>query len=408
MASTNSSQAGQYTPEYVALRKSYRSVLTHITSQTGYFCGALFEKGYIPPTVRTYATTDAIPNDKKAQALLDTVIDKVELDPSVFQGFLSILKSEGPSADAIIEQLEETFKAEQGVADCGHSSEDLNSGPMPEPAPTARFICPFCGKCTVVQFFSESGCPQAILQDSSKRHSLFPYLDHSHLTKDEKLMLESKLLNETIKIVGLFARFEMSIIQSLESKSVSVSKVQAFVGNYVRLLGSREDIESLKKSKNLYKIFFSLQPFKSFFNYEMVESIIEQFGSEEDRQLMGVYVSKFNEFCKRSVFEVPHNIFHDTDPKPGDKMFSVKLTKQVHNSLGDVVAVRKKLADILKIEVVALQLCCITKGCICMEFLISARVAVKTFPLSQSQFCALKDIKVRIQESSNPVGSVIR
>ena len=124
MASPNPSQAGQYTPEYLALRKSYRNVLSHITPQTGDICGALFEIGYIPPTVRTYATTDAIPNDRKAQALLDTVIDKVELDPSVFHIFVSILKSEGPSADIIVEQLEEAFKAELANADCDHSRED--------------------------------------------------------------------------------------------------------------------------------------------------------------------------------------------------------------------------------------------------------------------------------------------
>ena len=412
MESINPSQAGQYTPEYLALRKSYRNVLAHITPQTGDVCGALFEKGYIPPNVRTYATTDAIPNDRKAQALLDTVIDKVEVDPSVYHGFMDILKSEGPSADTIVEQLEEAFKAEQACAVCDNSSEDSSHSlpessrtnvPKPKPEATARFICPFCGKCTVVQFFSKAGCPKATQQGSFKRHSLFPFLNHSALSRNEQLMLESQLLDETKKIVGMFASFEMSIIASLESKNVSVSKLKAFAGNYVRLLGSKEDVESLKKSENLYDIFFALQPFKSFFNYEIVESIIKQFGSDEDRQLMGEYYSQFNKFCERSVFEVPPNIFHDADPKPGDKMFSVKLTKEGYALLGDVVAMRKKLADILNIEVVALQLCCITEGCICIRFLISACVAGKIFPLMQAQYCALSDIDVIIQESPSPV-----
>ena len=139
MATPPDAVAGLSTPEYLALRKWYRSVMTHISSQTGDICGALFEKGYIPPSVRTYVTTDAIPNDKKAQMLVDTVIDKVGVDPSVFHGFMSILKSEGPWADSIVEQLEEAFKTEQALADCDHSSEDSFHS-LPDPDTTAGVV----------------------------------------------------------------------------------------------------------------------------------------------------------------------------------------------------------------------------------------------------------------------------
>ena len=140
MATPPDAVAGLSTPEYLAFRKCYRSVMTHISPQTGDICGALFEKGYIPPSVRIYATTDAIPNDKKAQTLVDTIIDKVEVDPSVFHGFMDILKSEGPWADSIVEQLEEAFKAEQALADCDRSSEDsFHSLPSPD-SPTGGTV----------------------------------------------------------------------------------------------------------------------------------------------------------------------------------------------------------------------------------------------------------------------------
>ena len=125
--------SGLSTPEYLAFRKCYMSVKTHICPQTGYICGALFEIGYIPTDVRIYATTYGIPNDKKAQTLVDTVIDKVGVDPSVFHGFMSILKNEGPWADSIVKQLEEAFRAEQALADCDHSSEgSFHSLPDPD------------------------------------------------------------------------------------------------------------------------------------------------------------------------------------------------------------------------------------------------------------------------------------
>ena len=410
MASTNPSQAGQYTPEYLTLRKSYRMVSIHITPQTGDICGALFEKGYIPSEVKYKATTDGIPIDRKAQILLDTVVDKVELDPSVYHGFMDILKSEGPSADTIVKQLEEAFKAEQALADCDNSSEDsFHSLPdldaqagesAPKPKQT-RFICPFCTKCTLMQFFSETGCLQAAQSENTKGKSLFPYLDQSALSSDEKQLLENQLLDETKKIVFLFADTESSIINSFIER-ISVSELKNYVGNILSLLGSNEDLECLKKSENLFDVFFSLQPYKSFLNYEILQNIVKRFGNNEDQRLMEEYVSQFNKFCERSVFKVPPNIFHDSDPKPDDRMFSVKLAKQGYALLGDVVAVRKKLAKILKIEVMALQVCSISEGCICIEFLVSACVAVKIFPLSQSQFSALKDIDVTIQESPKP------
>ena len=253
-----------------------------------------------------------------------------------------------------------------------------------------------------MQFFSSAGCP---LANASERVSLFPYLDYSSLTGNERLVLEAKLLDDTKRMVRLFADTELAIISSLESKNVSVSNLKTYAGNFVRMLGSDEDIDRLERSVNMGDVFFALHRFKSFFNYEVVESIVKQFGSDEDRQLMGEYVSQFNKFCERNVFEVPPNIFHDSEPKPGDKMFSVKLTKEGRALLGDVVAMRKKIADILNIEVVALQLCCITDGCICLMFLISAFVAEKIFPLSESQISSLSKIDVTIQESPFPVDS---
>ena len=406
MASTNPFQAGQYTPEYLALRKSYRSVLIHITPQTGDVCGALFEKGYIPPTVRNYRATDAIPNDKKAQALLDTVIDKVELDPSVYHGFMDILKSEGQSADTIVEQLEEAFKVEQALVDSDRSSEDsFYSLPDPDPprpklSVTTRFICPFCRKCTVKQFFSKAGCPKAGQSDVKRSDFLFPYLDHGALSENERLLVEGRLLDETKKIVCLFADTENSVIISLVAQKVVVNHLKNYVGNFLKLVGSDKDVDRLEKSTDLYDVFFALYPFKSFFNYEIIEKIVLQFGSIEDRRLMEEYISHFNKFCERSVFEVPPNIFHDSETKPGEKVFSVKFTKEGRASLGDVGAVRRKLADILEIEVFALQLCCITDGCVCLKFLVSALSAEKIFSLSQSQMGSLNEIHVRVLEDS--------
>ena len=402
MAATSTPNACQSTPEYLTLRKSYTSLVAHITQQTGDTGGALFEKGYIPPAVLDYVTTAAVSNSEKAQRLVGALLAKVELDPSVYHGFISILKSEGQSADIIVEQLEEAYKAEQAVlAKCDGSSKDsFHSLPdtSTENRSKPRFICPYCKKCTVRQFFSKSGCPQAPKSHSTTNKSLFPYLDHSSLSESEKLVLESRLIKDTKTMICLFAETEDMFIDSLKSQKVDVKQLTNFIVNLVKKAGTKEDIDRLENSVSLSQVFLLLHPFKSFFHYEIIESIVKRFGSEEDRQLMSEYISKFDQFCERSVFEVPSNIFHDSDLRPGDKVFSVKFTPEEHASLRDIVAVRAKLADILDIEVFALQLCSISDGCVCMRFLISAQVAEEIFPLSPSQMNILSSIHVRILE----------
>ena len=112
-SSKHAAQSSTSTPQYLTLRKSYRLLVTHITAQTGEFCDSLFEAGYISSSVRNYVRTDAFPEEKKAQKLMDTLIDKVESDVTVYYGFMDILKRGGPPANNTAAQLEEHFEKEQ-------------------------------------------------------------------------------------------------------------------------------------------------------------------------------------------------------------------------------------------------------------------------------------------------------
>ena len=58
--------------------------------------------------------------------------------------------------------------------------------------------------------------------NSTEGVSLFPYLDHSALSSKEKIVLESRLMDDTRKMVCLFAETETSFIISLSSKDINV------------------------------------------------------------------------------------------------------------------------------------------------------------------------------------------
>lgn len=403
---------GQSTPEYLALRTSFRTIVDHISLQTLDVSGALFEKGYIPTSACSFVTTIGIPSDTKAQHLVTILMSKVEKDPSVYHGFVSILKNEGPSADTVVEQLEESFRAEQAAlpARVLPSEDPHHSSPHPptpandnkqkvETPASPKFICPTCGKCTLKQYLSKAGCPHANKHNSTdtETETLFPFLNPPALSKSDRIMLESRLLKDTNKMIDLFASTENKIINSFVSRKVKIDQLTNFVVHLMTKSGA-QDVDEIKKSVTLPQVFLSLHPFKSFFNYKIIESIVDEFGSDEDRQLMKEYVSKFEEFSQRNIFEVPQHVFHDSDLSPDDRVFVAKFTPEVHATLKDVVAARTKIADILDIEVFALQLCSVTEGCVCLRFSISANMAEKVFPLSQDQIRALHDIKIRVLE----------
>ena len=204
-------------------------------------------------------------------------------------------------------------------------------------------------------------------------------------------------------MILLFANTVDSLLKSLQSQNVGISRVRNYAASFVSKIGTSEELTKLHNAKDLFDVSFALHRFKSFFHYEIVENIAQKFGNDHDRQLMATYISEFKEFCKRSVFEVPPNIFHDSDPMPDDKVFAVKFTPEEHASLGDVAAARKKLANILDIEVFALQLCCVSEGCVCLRFLVSQKMADKIFPLTESQIITLSNNQIKLVDGPSPV-----
>ena len=143
----------------------------------------------------------------------------------------------------------------------------------------------------------------------------------------------------------------------------------------------------------------ALQPYKSFLNYEIIESIVLKFGSPEDGLVMQKYVTAFDNFCKRNVFELPNNYVL---PKKGrarqERVFSVKLLNKGLASLRNVVSVRQRMATILGVRKWALKICSIEEGCVCVRFLVPAAVMSKILSLSPDKKSALRDAGISVCE----------
>ncbi len=66
-------------------------------------------------------------------------------------------------------------------------------------SPGPSFCCPYCQKCTLEQYLSEEGCPEATGK------TLFPYLNTPALSDEDRSVLEATLTSDTRKMIELFA-----------------------------------------------------------------------------------------------------------------------------------------------------------------------------------------------------------
>ena len=268
------------------------------------------------------------------------------------------------------------------------------------------FVCPYCGNCTMEQFFLK-GCPKQklISLTGKKKVRVFPYLDVSGLDEADRIDLEVRLLDETDQMKDHFSHFALKVLKSLKNSNVSLDEVKfsvlslsAFTDNEDVNIITDEDKCKIESAKTVAEIFITLvgSLYISFFNYHIIEHIINEHGAERDQCYLAEYLEKFHTFCQRSIFEVPNSLFENISQSSNElKVFALKCTKGV-TTINGVGRARGKIAQIFSLRPAALQLCSIEKGCVELHFLISAAVADRIFPVSSSRHSALSEIGIKV------------
>ena len=150
----------------------------------------------------------------------------------------------------------------------------------------------------------------------------------------------------------------------------------------------------LEAADTIPKIFLVLKDYFSFFNYEIVEHIIEVLGTDEDKAKFQSYKDKFDQYAKQRIYACgPHfGLEIETD----HSNIFVKLDSQYDNYTG--VAIKGfccKLSEALHISPQGvLRLCRVQKGCLQLKFQIPLFVQQRIFPLSREQERTLADMGI--------------
>ena len=127
----------------------------------------------------------------------------------------------------------------------------------------------------------------------------------------------------------------------------------------------------------------------SFFNYHLIEHIIDMLGTEEIKAELKKYKTNFQEYAKRRVYECPSQF--GPVSKVGHADIIVKIDSRYENyTLTEIEDFGQELSDLLEVSSKGvLRLCWVQKGCFQLMFQIPSFLKEEIFPLSREQERAL-------------------
>ena len=213
--------------------------------------------------------------------------------------------------------------------------------------------------------------PVVRFEDLSKSDRKDLFAQMNELTK-EICMEYSKLCDKVY--VSLRERFEHDHVVLTLTRDHG----QLFQGN-----------KKLLRAKNMLDVFKVIQSHCSYFNYNLLESLVQVHGTSEDKKCLDGYLKSFASYCQ--AMPCAEEIC-GSDGSGTDRIklkFKLEYDRQQlkPNYIKDNII--RNIARILKIKPSSLYLHRIREGCVCLEFLIPSCLFDGLFPLSDDQKVAL-------------------
>ena len=241
-----------------------------------------------------------------------------------------------------------------------------------------------CGICG-----SDLGCPNPLPAETT-----FPLLEHVNgLNKVQKDDLRARLKTETKQIMMQFYTLLSKFFNSLKERKVNVDDIKT----HLMVLDAFDDDDNdpafheqrdkLDQAVTINDIFKVIKVFCSFFNYDLIEHLIDIIGTDEDKARLEEYKTKFTEYARRRIYECPPKMASMSTAGQCDNCMYIKLESRYSEklSLNDLRDFRFNISKLLKVSHHVIRLCCIEKGCIRLTFQIPQFVKQRLFPLTSEQ-----------------------
>ena len=249
-----------------------------------------------------------------------------------------------------------------------------------------------CGKCNLYTL-----CTECCSKPGDDELPIWNVTENTFQTNGRRFIYESKLLHDTEEMSFKFAKLLLDTTGSF-AKKVSLNRVvlwitqlQAIKSVTVPLIPLAERMEEVGEAENLEKLLLILSEYWSWYNSCLLEELITQFGDQEDEKRLKKYRKDFSAFLNMRRLPKEHNHFslgtaHGKDWKP----VIIKVDEKWEDvPFGQIEKLHGYIAEILGVSRYVLYLSSVSKGCICLNFMVPSIVADHLFPLSASQQKAL-------------------
>ena len=237
---------------------------------------------------------------------------------------------------------------------------------------------------------------------SKKPHLSFPLLNLKDMSPDEKERLHQRLYAESENMMYNFQKLFTSTRKSLVDRQISVKDLLKhldclgsikpnFEGSELPLLDCK--LPELRKSENVDDAMSVISRYCSFFNYRIVEEIIDNVGSEQDKANLKKFKEEFSEYAQRHIFECPAELGVMSEIGHANMFVTLDATYESY-TISHLYAFVNNLERVLKIPVMSLRLCRIGGGSLKLIFQLPLSLQQIIFPLSSEQEEALAGLGV--------------
>ena len=153
-------------------------------------------------------------------------------------------------------------------------------------------------------------------------------------------------------------------------------------------------LPGLSQAKNTDEVMLCIGNYCSFFYFEMLECIINNLGTEQDKMNLTKYEEELQVYAKRHVFECPSELCEVSNE--GHANMFVTLDDAYKNcNVSNLHLFVSKLRELLNLSSGSgLKLCRIAPGSLKLTFQLPHAVQQATFPLSSQQEEALASLGV--------------
>ena len=382
-------------PHQIMLRCNDKLV-TALSADPQGIAGILLAKGLIPENTEAQVRQCSTPREK-ATILVTTVRQRIEVAPKRFQEFLVILSKQEWTKD-IMKVLQSYISPKQIRKDAGVQA--VSTGDHDSTDKEQKL--------------------SSDISSNGKDHT-FPKLN-----SQDKAELEAQLILSADRMRKKFASLLVNVVNSLKSQGINprelATTVLALTEYDDPAIGKpllEREKEALMKAQSVDHTFDVLRPHMTFFNYEILEFLIEKIGSPSDKDDLQKFLHEFKGFCRRSVFEVPAKVLgHSAEKVVDQQIFCVKITKQFKAaflvqcqvksefdlqatsstqlsssqedrplskgicapelgiSLEDAKHIQRKLASVLKLKVSSIYLDSVSSGSTILTFLLPSHISL--------------------------------